>query len=604
MLMLAVILCFGVSEASEIMSLSQVKPGMKGKGRSVFQGTKIEEFDAEVLGILENVTPGRNIILARLAGHGLESSGIIAGMSGSPIYIDGKLIGAVAYGFAFSKEPICGITPIEEMLAIQNIPVIQAKPAGGVPTMRTSIGKDDFLEIWNEEMKTRSAAFGVASSGRSIVPLGVPLFFGGFTPAAFEQARGFFTPLGFQPIMGGSSSGGQLKGVKIPPAGELPVETLREGDAVGVQLIGGDLNLSAIGTVTYVEGRRILAFGHPFYNLGATDYGMTRADVITVLPSLESSSKMAVTGPVIGSFSQDRSTGVMGEIGKKPRYVPLNISLMNGPGAPKEFKLELANDKFLTPALVNMALASLLGSEQRNYGNLSLEFEGTVYTDSDEMNVKMDDMFSGNYGSAAAGLSNMVASVVYYLGNNEFRDTGIYRIDLNIRALEEARFCALEKVILDKYEVSPGEPIQIKVVYRTYREEDRTEEATLVAPPLPAGTEFQIVVGDAATMAQTERAQYQSVDFLPRSYSQLVRVLGNLRKNNRIYFKVVAPKPGLFMKGEEMPNLPPTLKAMFMSSRASSASPIELTRSTLGEYQLQVPYVFRGGAVVQVKIKE
>lgn len=575
----------------EIMPLSDVKPGMAGKGRTVFSGTEREEFEVEILGVVENVQPKRNIILARLRGRNLENTGVISGMSGSPVYIGGRLVGAIAYAFAYAKEAITGITPIEEMLSLGQFPAPQRSAAAGMLSVKTALSTDDLLELFQKD-SSQSLSFRV--SGQVITPLPIPLYFSGFSPWVFEKAKNFFSPLGFQPLLGGL--GGQLK-----PGERVNVESLREGDAVGVQLISGDLDLSAVGTVTYVSGSQVLAFGHPFYNLGSVDYAMTRANVIAILPSLQSSSKLAATGPTIGRISQDRTAGVLGELGKLPRLIPVNIKLMTGPTTASEFKLKLVSDKLLTPALINLAISSLVTGEQRSYGNLSLDFDGTVFLDQG-VSIRLEDLFSGNYDNAATSLSNLVAAVVYYLINNEFREAGLYRIDLNVRAIEEVRFCSLEKVLLDKYEVVPGESIQIKVYYRTFREESQIEEVTLLAPPLPAGTEFQIIVGDVATMQQVERSQYRIQDFMPRSFSQLVRILSNLRKNNRIYFKVVAPKPGIFLRGEEMPNLPPTLKNMFTSPRVSS-SPVDLSRSTLSEYQLQIPYVFRGGTVIPVKIK-
>jgi len=580
--------------ATLVLPLSQVKPGMKGRGKSVFQGQAIEEFEAEILGVLENTQPKRNIILARLRGRGLESTGVISGMSGSPVYVDGKLIGAVAYGFSFSKEAIAGITPIEEMLAIEKTEPEAKTGAPRVLTLREDFSQEElaaeFRSSWAAGPRDRA-------SGTAFAPLELPLVFSGFSAAAFEKARSFFAPLGFRAVRAGT---GDQTRLAPPPAGPA----IQAGDAVGVQLVGGDLDVSAVGTATYVDGSRVLAFGHPLYNLGAVDYGMTRASVIAVMPSLESSFKMATTGPVIGRFSQDRTPGAAGEVGVMPRLIPFNISLQTGPTARKEFKLRLVNDKFLTPALVNIAVSTLVTSEERSYGEVSLDFNADIYLDKGGMSVHLEDLFSGSYDTAPVNLSGLMAAVLHYLMNNEFKDVGIFRVDLNVRAIEESRLCALEKVLLDKYEVSPGEPIQLKVFFRTQDQENLMEEVTVQTPALPAGTEFQLIVGDAASMQQVERAQYRIQDFVPRSLNQLVRILGNLRKNSRIYFKIIATKPGLFLKGEEMPNLPPTLKSMFASPRASASAPTEITRSTLSEYQLPVPYVFRGGAVIPVKIRK
>ena len=580
--------------ATMVLPLSQVKPGMKGRGKSVFKGQAVEEFEAEILGVLANIQPKRSIILARLRGLGLESTGVVEGMSGSPVYVDGKLIGAVAYGFSFSKEAIAGITPIEEMLAIGKAEPEAKTGASSTLTIREDVSQEEFAAKFRDPLATGGRG---RADGTAIAPLMLPLVFSGFSTAAFDRARSFFAPLGFRAVRAGT--GDQTLPAQ-PPAGP----SVREGDAVGVQLLGGDLDISSIGTATYVDGSKVLAFGHPVYNLGAVDYGMTRAGVIAVMPSLETSFKLATTGPVIGRFSQDRTSGAAGEVGIMPRLIPFNISLQTGPAARKDFKLKLVNDKFLSPALVNIAVSTLVTSEERSYGDVSLDFDADVYLDKDGLSVHLEDLFSGTYDNAPVNLSGLMAAVVHYLMNNEFKDVGIFRVDLHVRALEESRVCALEKVLLDKYEVSPGEPIQLKVYFRTQNQENLMQEVTVQTPALPAGSEFQIIVGDAASMQQVERAQYHIQDLVPRSLSQLIRILGNLRKNNRIYFKIIAPKPGLFLKGEEMPNLPPTLKSMFASPRASASAPTEITRSTLSEYQLPVPYVFRGGAVIPVKIRK
>jgi hypothetical protein len=585
---------FAAGAATITMPLSQVKPGMIGRGKSVFQGKVIEEFEAEILGVLENASPKRNIILARLKGHGLESTGIVAGMSGSPVYIDGKLIGAVASGFSFSKEAIAGITPIDEMLAVGKAPE-EARPGAAAPL----IIREDFSqeELSGAYAKTLATASVEGRSNRTFAPLELPLIISGFSAGAFEKVRSFFAPPGFLAVRGGTARPSGSSDVPAQPS-------LREGDAVGVQLLGGDLDVSAVGTVTYVDGPKVLAFGHPVYNLGTVDYAMTRADVITIMPSLESSFKLASAGPVIGRFGQDRTAGAAGEVGVMPHLIPLNIGLQTGPGSRKDFKLKLVADKFLTPALINMAVSGLVTGELRSYGDISLDFNADIFLDKGGLGVHLEDLFSGSYDGPPVSLSGLLAAVAQLLMNNEFKDVGIFRIDLNVRALEESRQASLEKVLLDKYEVSPGEAIRLQAFYRTQNEESLMEEVTVVAPALPAGSEFQLLVGDASTMQQVERAQYRIQGFVPRSLDQLVRMLGNLRKNNRIYFRIMASKPGLFLKGEELPNLPPTLKSMFASPRASATGPTEITRSTLSEYQLSIPYVFRGGATIPVRIRK
>lgn len=575
------------------MPLEQVKPGMKGKGRTVFLAGQIEEFDAEILGIIANNQPKRNIILARLSGKGLEQTGIIQGMSGSPVYIDGKLIGAVAYSFPFSKEPIAGITPIGEMLAVAEQPA-PAKPssAPSIP-LQTSLSLADLMAAAKDLFAARPAVF---SQGQALSPIGVPLVFGGFSRAVVEEARPLFARWGLNPMDSGMP--GQFGSV-APEAGI----TLREGDPVAVELVGGDLRTAAVGTVTYVDGERVLAFGHPLYNLGKVDYAMAAANILVVVPSLENSFKLATAGKRLGRFSQDRTAGMLGELGRMPQPVPLEIRLSEAGGRIKEFKVELTNDKILTPLLVNMTVASLLSSEERSIGDLSYALDGDVYLDNGA-GVHLEDLFSGNLDAATTSLSGLLTAVVYFLNNNEFQAVGIHRINLNIRAMEEARFSSLERVWLDKYEVTAGERIQVKIYCRAFGGQSFEEEVVIEAPALPAGSEFHLIIADAASIRQVEALQYRSQDFVPRSLGQLIRILNSLRKNNRIYFKMMASKPGLFVKGEEMPNLPPSMKSLFASPRAAASAPTELTRSTLGEYQLPIPYVFRGMASIPVKIKK
>jgi len=580
-----------LAAATVIMPLAQVKPGMKGVGRSVFQGGRIEEFGVEILGVLRNVQPKRDAIMARLSGRGLEESGVLQGMSGSPVYIDGKIIGAVAYSYAFAKNPIAGITPIEEMLAVQSQPGVPRPAAPSKIPLTSSLSLNDLAGLYRSTFAGGEAA---EPEGQALVRLRLPLVFNGFSSRAFEAAKPFFASFGFTPLRGGGMGQAEAQAPAVVP--------VREGDAVAAQLITGDLDLSAVGTVTFVDGNRLLAFGHPFYNLGRVDYGLARAEVITIVPSLETSFKVAVPSAPLGRISEDRTAGVMGEVGKLPAMIPLNISLEGAPLVRRDFKLRLVNDRILSAALVNLAVSSLLSSEERDYGDLSLDFDADIFLDRGQ--VHLEDLFSGNYNNATTSVAGIMAAVTYFLTNNEFQDVGIFRMDLNVRARQDARLSTLDRVLLDKYEASPGERIAVKVFYRTFKQENLLEEVEIVTPDLPAGSEFQLIVGDAAAMHQVEQGLYRTTDFVPRSFDQLLRLLGNLRKNNRIYFKIVAPRPGLFLKGEELPNLPPTLKFMFASPRATSSAPTDLVRSTLGEFQLPVPYVFRGVTVVPVRIRK
>lgn len=576
-----------------IMPLEQVKAGMEGIGKSVFKEEKIEEFTVEILGILHNFQPNKNLILAKLKGGIVDRAGVVSGMSGSPVYVGGKLIGAIAYSFPYSKEAIAGITPIAEMLPItEEKETIKSHSSMRIPLTK-SLTLEELFEIYKDFFSFKAAYF---SEGQTFLPLSIPLVFNGFSPGIFEKVKPFFSKLGFSPVRTGSVS--QNRETLAPP--DL---SLREGDPVGIQLVGGDLSLAAIGTVTYVDGKKILAFGHPVYNLGKVDYAMTRAEVLAVIPSIATSFKISNTGILVGKFSQDRATGIFGEIGKMPQFLPLNIKISGNEEKIREFKIKIVNDKILTPFYVNIALSSVLTSEERSYGDLSLAVEGTIYLE-DGNNVRIEDLYSGNFNSSVESLSGLLTAIVYFLSNNEFKDLAIHRIDLDVSSSEEVKLSYLERVWLDKYEASPGERVRIKIYSRTFRGESVLQEVGVSIPHLPPGSDFSLFIGDATSMHKMEMAQYRSTAFFPRSLNQLIRSLNNLRKNNRIYFKILSARPGLFLKGEEMPNLPLTIKSMFSSSRASATAPVELYRSTLQEYQLPVPFVFQGSALIPLKIRE
>jgi hypothetical protein len=589
-----VFLCsFGLAQdfTVSVLPVDQIEAGMKGKGKTFLQDDEFEEFDVEILGILHNWQPQRNLILAKLQSDVLERAGVVRGMSGSPVYIDGKLIGAVSYSLGtFSKEAIAGITPIEEMMAI---PDRTSPKSSFAPRMQIKnfITSEDFHEMSKAYYPPKTSSI----DGRLIKPLSIPLLFSGFSSHVFDKAKPFFSRLGFSPIQSGSS--GQIQ-PKISPS----QMSLQAGEPVAVQLIKGDLDMSAVGTVTHVEGNKVLAFGHPFYNLGAVDFAMTKAKIMAVLPSLETSFVLSASDRTVGRFVQDRNSGVFGELGKLPRYIPINANLLTADGETREFKVQIADDKLFTPLLVNLVVSSIVLSEERNLGDLSLELRGTVYLD-DAPPVQLQDLFSGNLDMAATDLSGLVAAVVFYLTNNEFKELGIYKIDLNIGVAEEVRFATLEKIWLGKYEAKPGEIIPMKVFYRNFRGETIVDDLSLPTPNLPSGSEFNLIVGDAASIQSIEISQYRTTGFLPRSLYQLIRLLNSLRKRNYIYFKIIAAKPGLFLRGEEMPNLPPTMKSMFSSPRAASTPPVKITQSTLGEYRHSIPYVFSGLAMIPLKIK-
>jgi len=589
--LMAVLSSTSLEGVQNVLPVEQIKAGMKGKGRSVFLGDTIEEFDVEVLGVMRNIQPKKDLIVVKISGPSIDGAGVIQGMSGSPIYIEGKLIGALSYSLGnFVKEPLALVTPINEMKAIPNEEPVQSTFTPQIP-IKKHLPLSELFAIYESYFYKDPT---IINGDRMFAPISIPLVFSGFSPRVFDRAKDFFSRLGFSP-MSVSISGRNQEEIEIPDL------TLRGGDSVGAQLVTGDLNVSGVGTVTYVEGNKVLAWGHPWFNLGTVEYMMTKTDVMTIVPKLDVSHKLTGVEIPVGKFSQDRMPGLYGELGQVPDLIPLNITMRTNKDD-RKYTVNIIDDKILTPALVNMVISSLILSEERAIGDLSLEFSGDVYLDNG-MSVHLEDLFSGNFDMASTNLSSLVAAVVFFLMSNEFQDLSIHRIDLVILPSEDVKYAQLEKVWLDKYDASPGEIIRIKVYTRSFRGESAVWEGGIPVPNLPKGSEFYLAIADAVSLQQLEARQYKQQPFVPRNIEHIIRMLNNLRKNNRIYFKILASKPGLFLRGEEMPNLPPSMKSMFASPRAASSAPTELDRSTLGQLQQPVPFVFRGATLIPINIK-
>ncbi|MEE2636792.1 MAG: SpoIVB peptidase S55 domain-containing protein, partial [Acidobacteriota bacterium] len=343
--------------ATVTMPLAEVRAGMRGTGVTVFAGTERSEFDAEIIGVLENsFGPRQNLILARLDGGPLAKSGVIQGMSGSPVYIEDRLIGAVSYALgSFTNDTIAGITPIDEMLradtssprAASVIPELALPLSTELLTTLLLMPSGPVDRFATRPRSVHADGIGAdldAAIGTELRPIATPVVMSGFAPPAFEQIAGRLRGTGLVAVVGGTTSG-----VSTQPSDD----PLQPGDAVGVSLMQGDLSMAGTGTVTMVEAGRLYAFGHPFYNLGPSSFPMTRAYVHTVLSSQAISSRIATVGETLGTIDQDRSTGISGAFGAGPGMVPVHIDIEAAEsGHTGSFDFEVVDDELFTPLLV------------------------------------------------------------------------------------------------------------------------------------------------------------------------------------------------------------------------------------------------------------
>lgn len=594
-----------IGGASRYMPVDEIRPGMVGVGRTVFEGTEIEEFKVTILGVLRNASgPKRDLILARLEGGPLAETGVIAGMSGSPVYIDGRLVGAVGYSIgSFSKEPIAGITPIAEMIEATSVEA--RRPARPVearlefPLTRESMARAlasrlrmpiAFASAPGEVQVLAGgpALDGVARMASMLRPIATPLVMGGFDPAIADTVASVFGAHGFLPQSSGF--GGQA----ASPAGAGA--KLRPGDPVGVSLVSGDLVLGATGTVTEVDGDRVYAFGHPFYNLGPTAYPMTRAYVHALLPSLFSSMKLASTGEIIGTFRQDRATAIAGTLGDRPVTVPVRISLITDRGLRKSFSYDIVDDQVFTPLLTYVSIVNTLSSYERENGAVTFTVKGKAKVRT-HGELTFEDIFTGD--SPSIGAASYVVGPITFLLANDFAPVEIEDVDIEITTSEQPKTAKLERVWLDSVRPRAGRTVPLKVLLRTYRGEEIVRTVPLAIPANASG-KLSVLVSDGSRLSEWERREVRQ-PLESRGIAHMIRTFNKTPKHSHLYVRLLSPDAGGIVEGEYLPSLPPSVLAVFEAD-SSGGSFIPLGNATLGEWEIQVGHAVSGSRLLTIDV--
>jgi len=590
------------AHAQAVMPLAEVRPGMQGVGRTVFEGARVDEFAVKVLGVLENaIGPRQSLILARLEGGPLAETGVIAGMSGSPVFIDGRLVGAVSYSFPFGKEPIAGITPIGEMIDATRTLTPRAASTrfhvAGSQALPAPLDKASLTAAWLRPFRSGASpdspglALPQSSAGSLLAPLALPLVFSGFESAAFDLARAAFQALGFTPVLGGSAP--------APTPGSAPGPALAAGAAVGVSLIEGDLDLSATGTVTRIDADRVYAFGHPFYNLGPTQFPLKKAWVYSVFPSLQASWKIAATTEPVGTMDQDRSTAIAGHLGKTPRMIPVEMRLHAARTGERSFRFRMVDDELFTPLLAYVSLLSVLQGYERAVGAATLRVEAQLAL-ADGAEVRLREIVATNRPAeqAAAGLAAPLALLV----GNELAKVTVERLDVTVEAEETLRTATIERAWVDAPQpLRAGVAAPIRVQLRTHRGETLDETLPLTIPADAPGGSYSLLVSDAATMDATEQREMRQ-PFVPRNLAQLLRALNKLRAGDTVYARLTRPGSGAIVGGEYLPALPGSVLSVLGSSDQGT-SVVALPSAPVWSQQQATDYAVSGWRQLTLVVK-
>ena len=585
------------------MPVDEVRAGMRGVGVTVFEGAERSEFTAEVIGVLENAFgPRRNLILARLDGGPLAASGVIRGMSGSPVRIDGRLVGAVSYSLgAFSKAAIAGITPIGEMLRDDARAPVRAAPAA--PDLALPLAADTLTSLLPTRLagpepfaaRPRDvAALGLpeevveASGGVRLRPIATPLAMSGFTPAAFDRIAPLFRSAGMAAVVGGTAAGRAAVQARA---------SLQAGDAVGVSLMEGDLSMAGTGTVTLVENGRVHAFGHPFYNLGASRFPMTRAWVHTVLPSQAVSSRIATVGETLGTIDQDRSSGIAGSLGPGPRLVPIRVTL-DAPerGRTETFDFRVVDDALFTPLLAYNAVLNTLFSHNRQLGAATYAVRGEV-TLAGHPPVRFAETFAG---AAATVLASVyVGGPLTALIDNGLEPVTVEGVDVSVTAWDGARTAVLERIWMDDPRPRPGRTVPLRLAVRTRGGETVTRTVPVDLPSSARGR-LQVLVADGATLAQQERRQAGRAA-RPANLAHLLHALNTARRNDRFYVQLRRGAAGAVVNGRRMPALPASVLDVIEADRYGRGL-TRMSTAAVREWEVPLDHVVSGARVLNLDL--
>lgn len=569
----------------EIMPLSEVKQGMKGTAWTVFQGTEPEAVPVEIIGISKNMWgPRQDIILGKMGGKAARTN-VAKGMSGSPVYINGKLIGAVSLGLSqFSPDAICGITPIELMLEINGND--KSRPAAArTPGKAVSLNPQD--------------GGGVVES---LIPIDSPLVFSGINGDTLRDFSSIFQQMGLHAVQG---SGGVLTNGSKPVAGWE--HALNPGDSVATVLVDGDMGISAFGTVTYNDGKRVLAFGHPLFNLGPVDMPLAKSEVVLTLASQFQPSKMANATEIVGALRQDRHSGIMGELGATSPMIPVTLKVRSLDAkeavlSQKDFHFNVFVHQKWTPTLMMLTLYNSIS-------NLNDFADETTY----RLNGKVEMNGPHNIGLAtmqATGDMPLPApmALALWLGDkfnrlylNNVNTPDVKGVTMSLDLLPERRVAAIETGWVANTDVQAGDDLPVKVSVRPYRGEPIQREVIVKIPSGLAKGDHRILLSDAETLNRMQNAAGFMNRFI--DVPQAVSLLNQERTNNRLYVSLVTSTPTAYYDDKTMPSMPSSVLNVIQAGRGSNRAMVTTPETASEQTSIPFDYMVTGSYSLRIHVK-
>src|SRR5712691_8830953 len=589
---------FTAAAAAETMPLAQIQKGMHGYGVTVFEGNRLEKFDVEILGVLHNIGPGQDLILAKVDSPVVQRAGVIAGMSGSPVYVDGKVIGALAYSWQFAKEPVAGITPIEEMLKIADLgratssAVVAATPRVSASEFLSALANGKTSDLF-EKLELGFAAASPASTMTGAKPIAVPLSMSSFAPDTIARFSKYLDAMGFVAVPSGSAI------TSAATSASAASKQFRAGDAVGAVLLNGDFNLAATGTVTFIDGNRVYAFGHPFLDMGEVSFPMAKSEIITVMPSLASSFKFANTGAIVGSFRQDRSTGIMGMIGDKADMIPIDLTV-DGSGPSQTYHVNMVRHSMLSPLILAMAADSVVANAQRAAGERTVLLESEIKLKGFDEPLRLREGWAG--AQARQAIPAYLAVVAGYVMSNEFRVADIEQVKIHLRHDDDLKIAKLLEASIDtpaRGRIIAGDTVKVRTVLKPYRGEPFVETFDVKIPDnQPPGSAY-LLVGSGSVVNQVD------ISLVPadtRPLEQVIAAVERLRPSTDLTVGLYSSAEGAVTAGVYLPNLPPSIRAVVSGDTSNGAQ--ALVRYHAAEHLARpLGYIVDGAVKIDLDVK-
>ncbi|HTW64959.1 MAG TPA: hypothetical protein VME17_10105 [Bryobacteraceae bacterium] len=577
----------------QIFKEADLKPGMKGYAWTVLQGTVPEPLPIEILGIYKNQWgPKQDVILAKLGGKG-QRTNVAAGMSGSPVYIDGKLVGAIALRFStFSPDALCGITPIELMLEVNEFD--------------KSLPSNARVPVKSSARNTGASDLSGVPAGlppiSSMVPIETPLNFAGFNENVLPAFASQFEQMGMTVAGGGGAA--TMISSKPGPGWQ---NSLQPGDAVSGLLVTGDMSVSAMCTVTYNDGKHVLFCGHSFFNLGPIDMPMAKADVITTLASQYQPTKFGNATEIVGALKQDRHSGVMGDLGETAQMVPVTLRVRsfgenNTIRKERDLHFSVFVQQKWTPYLMTMTLFNSISSLNEFAEETTYRLSGKVALDG-QPGVSISTMLAANEGPAPVPnqLAGWWGDKFNRLFLNPVQIPKLKSVDATIDILPDRREATIENAWIPASEVDAGSEVPVKVFVRPYRGERIERDFTLKIPAgLPKG-QHRVLFSDAETLNRLQNAAAASEPFI--DIKQTVSLMNQERSNNKLYVSLIEPRPTVFYEDKTLPSLPASIMNVMQTDRTASRRLQSSAESAIEQGSIPFDMLIDGSFSLRITVK-